>query len=523
MKSAGVLPIKQYDDAKKAEITEAMTAADRRCRMEQAYTLPLSLKGEHWTITAVCLNAFTDDIDTPVHKSIYHLFRGKLAERVEGNVFFLENEHDGNAFVLLSDCPDYERAVLTIRDFTADLTEHTSTYSIHPCKKGECEAVCRRALREGMDSKTVVAMSNTWGDRNGFSRICEEFVLKEIDRAAEIGLDIVQIDDGWQFGSTADRSRRDQNDRRFFDDDFWELNRERFPRGMEYIADYAAGKGVTLGLWFAPDSREHFARLERDVSILKNAYDHWGIRFFKLDMYWIESLADKERFLRFLKAIYSFGKDVAVQLDVTRNARVNYLCGKQYGTVFVENRYTKTHTFFPHRTLKNLWLLSHYIPASRLQFELVNPDLNRESYAPDDEFATPRYDIEYLFASVMLSNPLFWMELQFLSEENTRRLQGLLDLWKKHRVIFSRGDVQPIGECPSGRSFTGFHIRYHDEEYALLFREVTQKQSAAFLLESDAKTAEIIVSNTDLSVTLSDGVLKADFSSPRSYAFLRLS
>ena len=220
-----------------------------------------------------------------------------------------------------------------------------------------------------------------------------------------------------------------------------------------------------------------------------------------------------------MERIYAFGPDVAVQLDVTRDARINYLCGRRYGTVFVENRYTKTRTFYPHRTLKNLWLLSKYLPAKRFQFELVNPDLNRESYEPDDEFSTPRYGIDYLFASVMVANPLFWMELQFLSKENCEKLKKLLAVWKEHRALFTEGDVRPIGEKPSGRSFTGFHITRGGEEYLLLFREATQKQSAAFLLESDAETAEILVSNADLSVTLHGGVLKADFSAPAPTPF----
>lgn len=99
--------------------------------------------------------------------------------------------------------------------------------------------------------------------------------------------------------------------------------------------------------------------------------------------------------------------------------QLSYLFNMEYCTVFVENRYTETITYFPYRTLKNLWMLSKYIPASHLQLELVNPELNADKYAKNDVFATPFYDIEYLFASVMLSNPLFWMELQNLSKENT--------------------------------------------------------------------------------------------------------
>ena len=37
--------------------------------------------------------------------------------------------------------------------------------------------------------------------------MCETFVLQEIDRAAALGLDTVQIDDGWQKGTTVNSAR----------------------------------------------------------------------------------------------------------------------------------------------------------------------------------------------------------------------------------------------------------------------------------------------------------------------------
>ena len=491
--------------------------------MNTSVALPLVLNGEHWTITAVSLRAFTDDLDTPVQVSKYYLFKGMLAESVRGNIFFLENEHDGNAYVILTDCPDYASAELKIMNFTVNVEAGTNTVTAVSCQKGECEAACREKYREAMDRKSLVTMSNTWGDCNRFTRVCEEFVIKEIDKAAELGVDIVQIDDGWQFGNTADLARRDERGRRLFADDFWQINTERFPRGLKYIADYAASKGIKVGIWFAPESRDHFVCMDRDIAILKNAYDNWGIRFFKLDMYWIECDLDRDRFLQYLASVYSFGDDVAVQLDVTRPDRINYLNGRQYGTLFVENRYTKKRTYFPHRTFKNFWLLSKYVPASRFQFEVINPALNQEVYASSDEFAPTRYDIDYLFASVMPSNPLFWMEMQFLTDENTEKLKKMISVFKKYNKVFSEGDVAPIGEIPSGRSFSGFFIRHGSDEYALVFREATEKDTGVFLIPSEKTNAEIICSNADVTVCADSGVLKAKFAKQRAFVFMKLS
>lgn len=490
--------------------------------MEKSAALPIVLHGEHWTITAISLRAFTDDIDNPVKIEEFYLFKGMLIENVTGNIFFLENEHDGDAYVILTDCPDYVNAKLMIGNYTVTVDAGTNHVMVIPCKKGECAEACREKYREATDRKPLVTMSNTWGDRNGFTRVCEEFVMKEIDKAAELGVDIVQIDDGWQFGNTADTARRDERGRRIFEDDFWDINETRFPNGLKCICDYAAKKGVKVGIWFAPESRDHFAFMDRDIAILRNAYENWGIRFFKLDMYWIECDLDRDRFLQYLAAIYAFGNDVAVQLDVTRPDRINYVNGRQYGTVFVENRYTKTRTFFPHRTLKNFWFLSKYVPASRFQFELVNPELNRESYDEQDEFAPWRYDVDYLFASVMLSNPLFWMEIQFLSDENTEKLKKVIDLFKEYRVVFSESDVAPIGEKPSGRSFTGFYIKNGSEEYALVFREVTDKASYVFMIPSEKTSTAVLASNADVTAKIDDGALKVEFSKQRAYAFIKL-
>ena len=133
----------------------------------------VNLQGEHWTITAVTLNAFTDDIDTPVHRNEYHLFRGMVAEKITGSIFFLENEHSGDAWVILADSPDYERAELVVRDYRAAV-KTSGNVTVVSCKKGECEQVCRKTLGAEMFPGTPVTMSNTWGDGNGFRRVCEE-------------------------------------------------------------------------------------------------------------------------------------------------------------------------------------------------------------------------------------------------------------------------------------------------------------------------------------------------------------
>lgn len=483
----------------------------------------LTLQGEHWSVRTVKLNAFTDDNDTLALETFVSLVNQKLGRDQHGEIFYLENIETGNAIVIIAEMADYATATLSIKKNTVRIQNDNNGLVLGFCKIGQCEALTRAYYRHGRLCKELVTMSNTWGDGNGFDRVCQEFVLKEIDAGSDIGIDIVQIDDGWQTGSTADTTRRDADGQREFVGDFWDLAEDRFPDGMKHVTDYAHARNIRTGMWFAPDSHSNFALLDRDLEVLRKAYDEWGIRFFKLDMYNIRNRMDQARFLELLHNIYSFGPDVAVQLDVTRGSRVNYLCGKQYGTVFVENRYTFSANSFPHRILRNLWTIGQYLPTSKFQFELVNPDLNREKYSPTDPFAPALYDMDYLFATVMLCNPLFWMEMQFLSPERRSHLKGIMDVWKAHREALAQADVMPIGERPSGRSFTGFYISKDSQpQYLLLFREVTEDSCGTFRLPTNVETAEVLASNAEVCVQAENSFVRADFSKPRAYVFLKL-
>ena len=482
----------------------------------------LTLSGMHWVVKNVKLHAFTDDNDTLVTYGEQHMYHKKLFHPCKGEIFILEDPITEKAILIVSETPDYQTATLTVKGGTVSVENGGNGLAVGFCNIGEAEMLCRKYYRHARLCKGLFTMSNTWGDRNGFSRVCHDFVTHEIDAAERLGVDIVQIDDGWQSGSTADLTLRDELGRRVFPDEFWNVNTQRF-HDMPALTEYARKKGVRVGMWFAPDSHGHFANIDRDVAVLKKAYDEWGIRFFKLDMFWITSDEDRDRFTELLRRIYSFGNDVAVQLDVTRNERPNYLCAKQYGTVFVENRYTKTVCAYPHRILRNLWMLSEYIPSSKFQFELVNPDLNNELYEQSDPFNPITYDMDYLFATVMLSNPLFWMEMQFLSEERREQLDRIMPVWKRHRDAIASCDVLPIGDKPNGRESCGFYLsRNGKPEYLLIFRQLTHTDRFALPIPTDNCNTEILISNTDCEIKVENGIACGKLGKQRSYAFVKL-
>lgn len=483
------------------------------------------LVGEHWTVRAIKLNAFTDDVDTLTEEIQYNYFYQGFQKPIRGDIFLFEDHETDEAIVVISETPDWTRGELRIpqrQDCSVMLKNNGYPVVIGFCKKGECEALCRSYFRHVNECPELVTMSNTWGDRNGGERVCEQFINKEIDAAHDIGVDIVQIDDGWQVAGTVYQRVSDE-DGLIFQDDAWEHNAERFPNGIMPLTEKAKKLGVKVGMWFVPASRHCFERLELDKAVMTKCYNEYGARFIKLDMYQATSKEHTDKFIDLLDHIHSLGDDITVQMDVTRHDRLNYLCGNEYGTIFVENRYTKTANSFPHRVLRNLWTISKYLPSNRFQFELINPDLNKESYRDGDPFAPCNYDMDYLFATVMLSNPLFWMEMQFLSDERRAQLIPLIKVWKEHRHTLARADVMPIGDIPSGRSNTGFYVSINgNPEYLLLFREANDTEFAKFTLPVEKANANVLYSNTDVSVAIENGVAAVKFSKPRSYAFVKL-
>ena len=163
-------------------------------------------------------------------------------------------------------------------------------------------------------------------------------------------------------------------------------------------------------------------------------------------------------------------------LDATAGRRGGYHMFNEYGNIFLENRYTDWQNYYPYWTLRNVWLLSKYVPAEKLQIEFLNKWRNTEKYA-NEPFAPSNYSFEYLFATTMAGQPLAWMEASNLPDE-AFSLKALIEQYKKVQYDFHQGVILPIGDEPSGRSWTGFQSITNQETreqsgsgYLLIYRE----------------------------------------------------
>ena len=393
----------------------------------------------------------------------------------------------------------------------------------------------QRAIRPYRPGRDGVLLSNTWGAGNRDSRICQEFLLKEIDAGAKMGVDVIQIDDGWQRGRTANSKKKALAGTKKVwsgywaaDPLFWTADRERFPDGLEFLVGKAKEKGMRFGLWFGPDSSDDAANWERDADCLLDLHRRLGIDYFKMDsMKLNSSLALNRNRMMFDKMLRESGGSMAFDLDCTAEVRPGFFGLIDIGPLFVENRYTKRPIYWPHHTLKNLWDLSHLIDPVRLRFEFNNPDTNHGNYSWSP-LGHGKYRPDALFATVMAASPLAWMELSDVSEKSSMEIASLVKVWKRERDRWYGGVMHPVGDRPDGVAWTGFVSESADGSggYVLLFRELNP--SADYTLDLSGifgkgfcAKAEVIAGRGE--ANLMDGCLKVSIPEKLDYIWVYCS
>lgn len=95
------------------------------------------------------------------------------------------------------------------------------------------------------DAKTIrPTLLNSW--EGAYFKFGEKVLTDMMDDAAEMGLEMFVLDDGW-FGNNYPRD----NDKQGLGD--WQINKSKLPRGIRYLADYAVKKGIQFGIWIEPE------------------------------------------------------------------------------------------------------------------------------------------------------------------------------------------------------------------------------------------------------------------------------
>ena len=347
-----------------------------------------------------------------------------------------------------------------------------------------------RMFRPYVAGRDGLFLSNTWGDGNRDARINEPFLMREVEAGAELGVDVIQIDDGWQKGRSANSASRNRKEKGRWgswweEEGFWDVDPVRFPNGLGGVVAAARSKGMKFGLWFGPDSSDDAVNWRKDADFLLSLHRSLGIDYFKLDsLHTPGQLALSRQSMLMDRLLDESGDRITIDLDVTAGRRPGYFAFPRIGPVFVENRYIRardSRLWWPHRTLRNLWSLAHVVDPARLRMEVLNPERLPELYPEDDPLAPMRWPRDAIFAISMFASPLGWFEIQHLSPETVKAWKPLVARWKQERDAIHGGYIYPVGNAPDGLCWTGFVSSSRDgnEGTALLFRELDASEEFA--------------------------------------------
>lgn len=103
---------------------------------------------------------------------------------------------------------------------------------------------------------------NSW--EGAYFDFDEKTLTDMMDDAADMGLEMFVLDDGW-FGNNHPRNSAHAG----LGD--WQVNKTKLPRGIGYLADYAVGKGLKFGIWIEPE-------MVNPKSDLAKAHPDWVVK-----------------------------------------------------------------------------------------------------------------------------------------------------------------------------------------------------------------------------------------------------
>lgn len=316
-------------------------------------------------------------------------------------------------------------------------------------------------------------MANTWGsgDTGVNSKYAsrEKNILREIESAADLGIDVLQIDDGWQ-GLDYD-SWQPVNSLNYSNSDRKTIQQlpagtkyDVYPEGWKNVKAKASSLNIKLGLWAACWIPYN--------DLIKN-YEEGNFNFFKLDF---AKLNTYDQFHDLVKKIRNFSHfanhEVRVNWDVTENdSRMGYYYGREYGNIFLANRkprFPKNVIYQPYLVLRDAWHVAHYTNLNKFQVSYQNVDMVDKTVS--DAYL---HTHDYCLAITLMATPLFFQETHLLSDDARKAIKDLLKVYKIHRSDLYSGFVYPIGDEPSNSSWTGFQNIGSDklQGYLMIFRE----------------------------------------------------
>jgi len=364
-----------------------------------------------------------------------------------------------------------------------------------------------RARYPVFPDRDLMIINDTWGPANpgGAQFTKEDYLLKEIPILADLGVDVLRIDDGWQINP-------------------WGGDKEVFlpnyPDQWKNIKEACRKNKIELGLWIAVQRAKQKDLLwnlkDAQVVTWKVDFDHLNNR---------EAFENRFKNIRevmkttWMKTQFSFCPEYA-------DPRYGWYYAKEYGSIYFQNlqeALPEHLTMVPYHVLRQNWLMSKYFNSNKLQVLLQNP--KRVDRASSDAYL---HSHSYCFAQGVPFIPVFFQSAQYLDEVGRKELKQFIAMYKQHRKELFACYSFPIGDIPSNDSWAGYQFvnENNDAGYFLLFRELYNKQNTheirlKFLAGKNLQITDIRTGKTFKKQVSKDGMLKFAIGAPADYSFLK--
>ncbi|MGQ1784461.1 hypothetical protein [Saccharicrinis sp. GN24d3] len=368
----------------------------------------------------------------------------------------------------------------------------------------ECELALKQfdRLRYPVDpNRDIYVQANTWGSGHGREASKELNVLRELESQADLGIDIQQIDDGWQNKQ-------------------WTLRKDWYPDGWANVVAKSNETGVKIGLWAAA--------MPVTYESLKWNYDNAGFLTYKLDFASLGNHSNMEKLIGKIRKFVAYtDHKVRVNWDLTENApRFGYFWAREYGCIYLENRKPdkpENVVYIPHLVLRDIWHVSKYTNINKFQTSIQN--IEKTNRRVSDAYL---HNHPYAVAIGLVGTPLFFQETQYYSDEARNQIRPLLATYKNYREEMYDSYVFPLGDEPNNGNWTGFQWvnPSGNTGYVMIFRELNNSESKKEIAIRFFKNKTIELTNIETGEIRSDtinekGELKFELEQPASFKFLR--
>ena len=362
-------------------------------------------------------------------------------------------------------------------------------------------------------SAATEVLSNSWPELE--FGVTEEAISQELSAAAESGVNLVFIDDGW------------------FSLFMGDIDEQKFPSKFDKLKEKAEKLGIELGLWMNPlgldvrhpkmllwDGAEcHDTMLEKNpwnwaartddfmycdmkgdctasrsyagIELLDpDCYDFrlkqiirfakdYHIRHFKFDLYQLSAFNTRlgdanihyEKYRQLLSDLQQAVPELVISMDVTRRNRPNFDFALDYGRLFLENRGRNIpdHRYYhPYMALGNFWYTLNFAPARQMEIEMMPQAMD--------------YPLDYILGTTVFGAPLYWGCVSKLCSERRLQMKDFFAKMEPLRKKFARNINLPAGDFPQLGSWSGI-LSIDPEErefYLAVYRNGAEEDSHQF-------------------------------------------